>query len=242
MSGITIDRALAEHRIPYSGWLAGFPRSGAALVRNILARCFGQTTTSKYMEATCGQAHANAVDAMEGEVSFADMAGCAERQGALFCKTHEHATQADGNRRTIVIVRDPRRVFGSLRAWYGDTGQGHFAMSDLIRGRHRWGSWSDWVRSWAVYAHSKDTLWLRYGELCADPIRNGAERIAERFGFKIIGREVDDFNKLREANPVLFRARVLSGNGGMTAEEERLCWELHGSVAAMLGYYPDGVE
>lgn len=243
-SQVTLDDALARRVVPGTGWIAGYPRSGNALVRNILARCFGHVTLSFYPEGSQGAMYAQAVGGWrpcEGHVTLEMMEAAANRQGVLFVKTHELSGQPS-DAPTIVIVRDPRRTLGSLRAWLESTGQGRFSFSDLIRGRHRWGNWSDWVLSWAQSAPRRDSLWLRYGDLCADPIRNGAERIAERFGLAIQGTGVDDFNRLRESDPVVFRKRDLSGNGGMSTEEERLCWETHGAVASMLGYYPGGAE
>lgn len=234
---MTIEQFLDEMRMPCLAWLAGYPRSGAALVRNILARCFGHVTMSRYPEQNCGQIHTDAVNGVNEDLTVDTLVQVAQQQGTMFFKTHEMAKPASSNRPTIVIVRDPRRVFGSLRSWYADTKQFSFSMRELITGRHRWGDWSQWITTWANYAPRADTLWLRYGDLCADPIKNGAERIAAMFNIPIIGTGVDDFRKLQEANPVVFRKRDLEGNGGMTPDEEKLCWELHGKVASMLGYY-----
>ena len=215
-------------------WLAGYPRSGAALVRTILAHCFGHRTGSIYGEASLGAEYARALNAVPQEIWNNELVELAARQGLLTIKTHEYATGI-ADVPTIVIVRDGRRVLESLRAFYRERNELEYTMLDLIRGEHYWGDWTAWIRSWACHCRP-DTQWLRYEDIMAD-VPGTVDRIAERWRLAPIAREIPPFESLHAKSPTIFRKSEVEGNGGMTDEEEALFWERHGATMTMMGYH-----
>lgn len=138
-------------------WLAGYPRSGAALVRSILAHCFGLKTGSIYPEAFLGSGYIGAVNLWDMPQTSDDMVAMAS-DGALAIKTHELPEPGDCTP-AIIIIRDGRRVLESLQAFYKENSRIDVSMESLIVGEHMWGCWSRWHRLWAMCSHSR-TLWL----------------------------------------------------------------------------------
>ena len=225
--------AIAPSGLPVA-WLAGYPRSGAALVRTILAHCFGHQTASIYSETNLGEEYARALNAM-GQVTQSDrLVALVKCQGLMTFKTHERG-QGIGYVPTIIIVRDGRRTFESLKAFYAERNATDYTMMDLILGNHYWRDWTDWVRSWACNCRP-DTQWLRYEDIMAD-VPGTVDRLAARWGLTPIAHEIPPFESLHKAKPDIFRGCAVDGNGGMTDEEEATFWALHGSTMTMLGYH-----
>jgi hypothetical protein len=219
----------------YAGarWLAGYPRSGAALVRTILTHCFGQRTASIYRESHLGDFYMESLNGLE-EIPLTDLDALVAKQGWVAWKTHEYPAREE-TVPTIIIVRDGRRTLESLKNFYAESLKTTYTMRDLIEGAHPWRSWSAWVRAWAALAPA-GTLWLRYEDVMADVPRT-VRRIAAWGQIEPVGYEIPPFESLHKGNPVIFRGCKVAGNGGMTPEEEARFWELHGSVQHMLGYY-----
>ena len=215
-------------------WLAGYPRSGAALIRTILAHCFGHQTGAIYCESNLGSDYARALNAVPVAQPSADMAALARGQGLLTFKTHARA-KGIGHVPAIVIVRDGRRMFESLRAFYSERNATEYTMMELIRGDHYWGDWTEWVRSWACNSRC-DTQWLRYEDVMAD-VAGTVDRLAARWGLDPVAHEIPAFETLHKAKPDIFRKAAVDGNGGMTDAEEAEFWERHGGTMTMLGYH-----
>ena len=222
----------ATYELPLA-WLAGYPRSGAALVRTILAHCFGHRTGTIYSEADLGEEYNRTLHALPRSASNSEVAALAQRQGLLTFKTHERA-EGIGHVPTIIIVRDGRRMFESLLAFYRERNAVEYTMTELIEGTHHWGDWTDWIRSWAGGSR-RDTQWLRYEDIMAD-VPGTVARLAARWGIKPIGHEIPAFETMQATTPTIFRKAEVSGNGGMTDEEEAEFWTLHGGTMTMLGY------
>ena len=225
-------RAIAPDGLPVA-WLAGYPRSGAALIRTILAHCFGHKTGTIYSEANLGDAYAEMLHALPAQLPSDRTVALARRQGLLTLKTHERAKPGDAVP-AIVIVRDGRRMFESLRAFYSERNATEYTMMDLIRGTHYWGDWTEWVRSWACNSRC-DTQWLRYEDTMAD-VAGTVDRLAARWGLDPVAHEIPAFETLHAATPTIFRQAAVDGNGGMTDAEEAEFWALHGGTMTMLGY------
>lgn len=138
--------------------LASYPRSGNTHLRTILWKCLGQRSASVYPNDFGDQ------------VEVAEAAGHVERhldgrtylpQGNLpLLKTHELAS---GEEAAIYIVRDPRRAIASFYHFYS----GSISLETLIRGHHRFGTWSAHVQSWHPWNRPR-TLLLRHEEMVAD--------------------------------------------------------------------------
>jgi len=233
--GPRMMQQLAAQAPPGLVWLSGYPRSGAALVRTILAHCFGHVTSSLYGECDLGEGYADALKHRPLPVAVDGWAGVVAEQGMVTVKTHEWPQ--DETVPAIVIVRDGRRVCGSLRDFYRNVNRAQIPMTDIIRGAHPWGCWSHWVARWGHRA--APALWLRYEDLMADPMP-AIGQIERMFCVERVGVDRPDFQVLHTANPTIFRKACMSGNGNMTHEEEGLFWQLHGSTMARLGYRRDG--
>lgn len=231
----TVEDVTRNQELPGMGWLAGYPRSGAALVRTILAHCFGQTTGSCYPEDHIGEEYGEAVRMVPLPLPMEDMKTIIAQQGRFSLKTHALPVVADGLVPTVVIVRDGRRTLESLRAFYAENNGLEYTMMQMVEGHHVWGSWSKWVRAWANLA-APDALWLRYEDIMAD-VAGAVDRLASWMGRTPVGHDIPPFESLHANNPTIFRATAVDGNGGMTADEEGRFWELHGGTMRMLGYY-----
>jgi hypothetical protein len=169
--------------------------------------------------------------------SLNDFRRIAHEQGILTVKTHQRLAEVE-EVDAIVIVRDARRVFSSLKAFYWQRLGSKYSMEQVILGETVWGDWSAWVRSWMGLC-SSGSLWLRYEDIMRDR-KTAVDRIAAWCGVKPKGYDIPDFEELHKGDPTIFRAAENSGNGGMTEEEENLFWKRHGTVMSILGYHRDG--
>jgi len=157
----------------------------------------------------------------------------------VYFKTHEgpHIKQGPIKVPTIIIVRDARRVFESLRSFMSIINGINISMIRIIQGRFFWGNWSDWVFDWASNAPD-GALWLRYEDIMAnhDP---AIDAIANHIGIDPISRKIPEFSDLKKGTPNIFRKASMVGNGGMSESEEEAFWRKHGEAMAFLGYDRD---
>jgi hypothetical protein len=233
--------AIESHALPRAGYLAGYPRSGTALVRTILSTYFKHRTSSLYLESDLN-------DGRFGEVvghfppagSPQDFNRTADAQTVLFVKTHEVCLRSV-DVPAVIVVRDGRRVLASLRAFYAQANGTEYSWRDMVLGRHPWGDWSTWVRSWVIGCPA-DALWLRFEDVAGNPLLNGAAVLGRRFGLGplVNNAAMPEFRDLHAINPQIFRVGARVGNGGMPPEVEDLFWERHGGTMSLLGYYRDG--
>lgn len=230
---VNFEDYVRAHARSDTGWLAGYPRSGAALVRTILAHCFGQHTGTIYKEGGIGTFYAEHLRLVPSPIRNIDLDALIARQRLILFKTHEKPRPPE-TVPMVVIVRDGRRTLESLQAFYQEHHQRAYNMTQMIRGQHQWGSWSEWIRAWASSASSR-ALWLRYEDIMAD-VPGTVDRIALWFDLVPVSHEIPPFEELHEAHPAIFRRAEVDGNGGMTEQEEALFWELQGGVMSMLGY------
>jgi len=244
-SAINADEVYLNDSVRHGGcsrvaWLAGYPRSGAALVRTILAHCFGHETLSSYSEAKLSDNYRKHLGVFgSGDLAQdgtgGDVYRIADDQGLLTVKTHELPDVADYKVPTIVIVRDARRAFDSLQSWYRQRNKVEIPMEDIITGAHKWGNWSVWIRKWVGFCHPQ-TLWLRYEDIMADGVKANT-LLSRRFGIKPISHAIPSFSTMHATDPDIFRCAATSGNGGMTDDQEDMFWDMHGATMTMLGYY-----
>lgn len=218
-------------------WLAGYPRSGAALVRTVMVHCFGHQTSTIYDELrgdSPGDAeYREAMNIVYFPMTDVELQAILDRQGMLTVKLHSLPRRPEPQP-TIVIVRDGRRTMESLRAFYHERNGLDVSVEDMIAGHHLWGDWSDWIRAWALWG-PRDALWLRYEDVMAD-VAGTVEQIAVRFGLRPIGDSIPPFDALHQGNGTIFRRADVTGNGGLTPEEEDMFWARHGGTMTMMGY------
>ena len=225
---------LVEHKERRVVLLAGYPRSGAALVRTVLVHCFGQKTSTIYNERDM-PGYEGAMQLVHFPMTAPELTTLLDRQGMLTVKTHQ-APCVGKPLPTIMIVRDGRRTLESLRAFYHDRNEIEVSVDAMIAGDHPWGDWSQWTRAWAMNSPS-DTLWLRYEDIMAD-VPGTVALIAGRFGLTPIGYSIPTFEETRASVPggdVVRKADVTS-NGGLTPAQEEAFWRRHGGTMSMLGY------
>lgn len=218
--------------LPGLAWLGSYPRSGAALVRTILAHAFGHVTASAYNEEPLGDEYAQTLNALRYPATATQVAAVLAEQKVLTVKTHHRASTLN-KAPAIVIYRDGRRVMGSLRDFYRDRLNYWAPMDMMIRGEHFWKDWSGWIRDWKD--NGNGVLWLRYEDAVKDK-RRAIDTIAEWMGVEPLHYTVPPFKRLQDVESTIFRKADMDGNGGMTDEEEALFWELHGDTMKELGY------
>ena len=139
-------------------WLASYPRSGNTYLRTILWHCFGLRSASIYcndlgrnreLEAYVGHIERDA----DGKLSFPI--------GSIpLVKTH-HPPHDENP--AIYVVRDGRAASVSLWKFYS----GKLPLTEIIEGRHAFGTWSNHLQAWKPYER-QNTLLLKYEDMCAD--------------------------------------------------------------------------
>ena len=229
---LTLYDWMRNGRLPGMTWLAGYPRSGAALIRTIFAHAFGHRTASLYDEDSLGPLYAEAVGLIPARSTRSHIASVVRRQKLLTIKTHELPRLYEAP--AIIIVRDGRRTLDSLHHFYREVNEICISMGDLIEGKHPWGDWSAWIRAWKAGA-APESLWLRYEDIMAD-LSGAIDEISEHFDIQPIARTIPPFDRLHGHNPTIFRRALIDGNAGMTRAEESLFWDRHSKTMDMLGY------
>lgn len=193
-------------------WIASYPRSGSAMVRAAFNCCFGIKTGSIYPEEYLSE-------------KYRKLVGSTDRVDT-WCKTHAPA-MTPVREPTIVIVRDPRRVFISLQKFYRDKNKMDFSMEQIIRGEHPWNHWSDWIRTWVLNG-PRNALWIHYESF--DP-----KMIREHFNIPQTGNTMPDIEAMRATDNTMFNDAEKSGFGCLPKYRD-LIREQHGAVMTMLGY------
>ncbi len=219
------------HRHPGIFWLASYPRSGVTMARSVFAKCFGLHTWSLYGEADRGMAYHYTTNPVPRTGDQAMLARLACRQGVLPVKTHEYPRPHEPVP-TIVVARDGRRVMSSLQKFYHDKEQLDVSMEDIIRGNHKWGNWSDWIRAWSEVPHA---MWITHEQMASD-LPAIITALEQRLGLVRVANELLPFGTMHKDEPTFFREGATTGRGHMTDSEEGLFWELHGEAMATLGY------
>lgn len=216
-------------------WLAGYPRSGAALVRTILAHCFGQYTSSQYIEDVNPEYERLLKHIQLSQKTDDSVRRLLNDQDVITVKTHERPGDIDCCR-AIIIVRDGRPTLDSLKAFYAALYGGlQVGWPEMVLGKHKWGSWSRWIQDWAHY-RVKNTLWLRYEDIRED-LASAVNRLGAWLGLKPTSHKIPPFKTFHRAHPGIFRKAQRSSAGILPEEHEELFWRMHGSTMSMLGYY-----
>lgn len=205
-------------------YLASFPRSGNTMLRTVLHHCFGLKSGSMYRHDLRGNA---ALEEFVGHVERDGDGRLAFEPGALpLIKTHD---PPKGSEKAIYVVRNGIAACQSLAAWYG----GEFSLEQIIRGRARFGTWSEHVADWAPWERP-NTLFLRYEELAADPIAL-LPRLADFLGREPISRTIPPRERIADVDGRFVR-RARPKDEPLPAELLALFERINGPMMRRLGY------
>lgn len=139
-------------------WLASYPRSGNTLLRTVLWQCLGLRSASVYPNDLGGN---QALSDYVGHVEYGpDRRHHFPAGNPYLLKTHE--PPADKNT-AIYVVRDGRAACVSLWEFYNRS----LPLEDIIRGGHRFGTWSAHLQAWKPWKRPQ-TLLLRYEDIVDD--------------------------------------------------------------------------
>lgn len=219
-------------------YVASYPRSGNTLVRSILWNCFGLRSVSRYDEKSTLLANreiANMIGACPAPDGRTGAHSLIAKQGIVPYKVHDVSAATD-DMPAIYIIRDGREVmcsnFEIQARWVKD---GIVTMEEVILGQVQFGGWSDHIKAWNVFDRPR-TLLLRYEDVMKDIGRN-AERIGAFIGMEPIKKSIPSFESHKSALPGFFRSGTnTTWRELLTGRMLKLFYELHGDMAAALGY------
>lgn len=142
----------------YTVWLASYPRSGNTLLRTILWHCFGLRSASIYPNDLGGN---KKLEEYVGHIEHSpDKTIKFPEESTSLVKTHEPNRD---NNPAIYIIRDGRAACVSLWKFYNKP----LPLEAFVKGRHRFGTWADHVKSWNPWDRP-NTLLLRYEDMTED--------------------------------------------------------------------------
>lgn len=222
-----------------SFFVASYPRSGNTLVRSILWNCFGLRSNSRYEEHETFLANreiANMVGAVHAK-DIRDVCALVAAQGTLPHKTHDvGVSSSEQDMPAIYIIRDGREVMVSYLAYeQRRVKDGIVTMEEIIRGQVEFGGWSDHIDTWNPFDRP-NTLLLRFEDLITD-VGHYVERIGAFIGIEPRKKSMPSFEAFRSALPSFFRSGTnTTWRELLTGRDLALFYELHGDMAAALGY------
>ncbi len=162
-------------------WLASYPRSGNTYLRTILWQCFQLPSASIYPRDLGGNKE---LEKYVGHIEHGpDNQIRFDRKKIPMLKTHEHSID---NKPAIYVIRDGRAASVSLWEFYNRS----LPLEAVINGQHRFGTWSDHVKSWNPWERDK-TLLIRYEDMRDNPIST-INNIAEFLSIDPIKNEIPD--------------------------------------------------
>ncbi|MGV6803644.1 MAG: sulfotransferase domain-containing protein [Ruegeria sp.] len=185
-------------------WLASYPRSGNTFLRILLKEFFGVGSFSIYDDRADIAADSNLSELVGHEALPGDWNSIYHQfkddEDPIFVKTHDDPIDSN---KAIYLIRDPRAVAVSYATYLSEYGAIKYSLEDVILGAVPFGSWARHVRHWAP-RDRKDTLLLKYEDLCADPI-SSVKAIGTFLDIQPNAGEVMSFDSLKAANPRFFR-------------------------------------
>jgi sulfotransferase family protein len=212
-------------------WVASYPRSGNALARTILKRCFGADSHSVYPHDD----GAGELAALTGTRGFdgpleAMLEAARTAPQPWFVKTHRMEASDE---RMLYIVRDGRAAMASYRRFQRNINGLDFPLEQFVLGAEPIESWRDHVE-WGM--DRKATLVLRYEDMIR-PDRDLLERIADFIGLPVLRPFDVSFAQLRALDPRLFgTGRNAPGIDAVEAVCPALFWLVNGETMRALGY------
>jgi len=205
-------------------WLASYPRSGNTLLRTVLRHCFGLHSASIYPNDLGGnKALENYVGHREhgtdGRIHFAE-------DEIPLIKTH--APPRD-NCPAIYVVRDGRAACISLWEFYDRNAP----LETIIRGEHRFGTWSDHVLAWQPWSRP-NTVLLKYEDI-TNNLPSVLEELSKFLGRAVLSSEIPPRDNVASVDGQWVRKRS-EWAAKISAEELGLFDAINGNVMRKLGY------
>lgn len=215
-------------------WLASYPRSGNTLTRALLNRCFGLATRSLDNRGDDRVLSGEEVRAVVGHYSGGpegeELIRAAQQSPDVHVlKTHEAPPTDDP---VLHIVRDGRAAVVSYCHYLRDIEGIDVPVEQVLRGEVYAGSWSDHFRTLSAY---DNRLMVRYEDIVADP-DGMAQQIGAFIGRPPSGTFDLSFDQMKATHPRFFRSGRNDTNVAELAPHMDLYRQLHGDVAAELGY------
>ncbi|QOZ43988.1 hypothetical protein XH89_11190 [Bradyrhizobium sp. CCBAU 53340] len=220
-------------------WLASYPRSGNTALRTILFKAFGVHTYSLYDDKSAIGSRP-ALRAAVGHISHGldqeeFYARATSDEKLYFVKTHDAPRD---KAKAMYVVRDGRASAVSYFHYLKNFARQHNAhpsLTDVMRGRCPYGSWSEHFEAWAP-TQRPDTLLINYSDIVAAPGQVVAS-VAKFTGLDVVSQDIPSFEELRKADAEFFRSGSDKNNiAEMQATEAALFWSLHGDLMKRLGY------
>lgn len=207
-------------------WLASYPRSGNTFLRTILWHCFGQKSASIYPKDLGGkielESHVGHIEHQNGRIHFPE-------NNLKLVKTHGISKD---DRKAIYVVRDGRAACASFLEFWKRT----LSLDTIIKGEHRFGSWSGNVNSWEPW-NRENVLLIKYEDL-RDDLDSSLERISDFLGIPLLGRTIPTRDEIASTDGQWVRKRS-NWQDTFTEAQKLLFWELHGATMTRLGYEAD---
>ncbi len=224
-------------------WIASHPRSGSALTRSILYRCFGvPSLTDKRWRGTGKPGTISGITGTTTTDRTPDELPDLAREDERLVGVKTHGFPPTGTERAIYVIRDGRAALSSYKRFL----EGQRIDRDIrniILGTSRLRCWSEHVKDWLAQPWER-VLVLRY-EALSQPSAETLNAISTFLGLPILRGYDITFDDFRKASP----ARYTRGTNGPGIEEiERECgplfWSVHGPMMQRLGYGrpPDGIK
>ena len=210
------------------------------MFRMMLAQVFGCRTYTKYFNAAKPHDRNPDIRKPTGqtplpgpwEESYGPMS---QDQETYLVKTHD-GPEDEG--KAIYIVRNGFAAIRSYKSYLADyEGEygGDYSLEQIILGQPQFRSWGWNLDAWNPLDRP-NTLLLKYEDLVERPDEQ-FPKVAAFIGLTQQAAWVNEFDKLHEKNPKMFR----QGHGGdprkdFTEAQQQLFWAVHGDWMLKLGY------
>jgi hypothetical protein len=211
-------------------WLAGWPKNGTTLCRQIIEQCFGIKTYSRYEEPQLEFLFPGANEFLKdlSRDPAVRLLYLHKSPEVYFIKTHE---LPGDDYPAVFCSRDGRDACASLSDFY------RVPLMNVICGQNMvFANWSGYYYGWCPQSRP-ETLIVRYEDMLLNPAK-----VAGLIGRSVLGGMVpggsfkNEFADMVDRWPRFFKR--MSGNWSRTAgpAEEAMFWALHGSAMRELGY------
>ena len=166
-------------------WLASYPRSGNTFLRTIMRNCFGLRSVSIYPNDLGGN---KKLEEYVGHIEYEPNTRVRFFKNSIpLVKTHEYDKD---NIPAIYVIRDGRAASYSLWRFYN----GSLSLEKIIEGQHRFGTWSNHVKSWNPW-NRPNTLLLKYEDM-TNNLQLILNSISDFLKCDIINENIPDRNSI----------------------------------------------
>lgn len=219
------ERRSAVMEVPMEiTWISSYPRSGNTFLRTVLNHCFHLKSTSVY-PGDLGNNEVLKRYVGHVEVDSEEIEG-PQFDRKILVKTHGPDKDT---RPAIYILRDGRAAMCSLWKFYNQS----ISMSDLILGNHRFGKWSDHVKSWNPRKRP-NCLFLKYEDIERD-LPQVLNQLSDFLHVPILSQSIPVRDEIAKSDGVWVREKT-DWRTQLTDDELALFEKHHGDVLKDYGY------